>query len=93
MVRPRKRRRINFNPRITFFKPRGVPMRELDLVVLEPDELEAFRLIDYEGLDQEGASEKMKVSRITVQRIYKRARKKIAKALIEGRAIELISSE
>ena len=66
-------------------------MRHLELVVLAPDELEAFRLIDYKGLDQEGASKRMKVSRITVQRIYKNARKKVAKALVEGLAIELIN--
>jgi len=77
---------------VTFFKPRGIPMRALDLVVLEPDEVEAFRLIDHKGLDQEGAAKEMKVSRITVQRIYKRARRKIAQALVEGKAIELINN-
>jgi len=92
MPRPRLRRRICFCPNATFFKPRGVPMRELDLVILEPDELEAFRLIDYKGLDQEGAARQMRFSRITVQRIYKRARRKIAKALVEGKAIELINN-
>lgn len=91
MPRPRLRRRICFCPNVTFFKPRGVPMRELDLVILEPDELEAFRLIDYKGLNQEGTARQMRVSRITVQRIYKRARRKIAKALIEGKAIRIIN--
>lgn len=90
-MRPKIRRRIQFRPNVTFYKPVGIPMRTLELVVLEPDELESFRLIDYEGLDQERAAKQMKVSRITVQRIYRRARIKIAKALVEGRAIELVN--
>ncbi len=66
-------------------------MRQLDYVTLFADELEAFRLIDYKGLDQEGAAKQMQVSRITVQRIYKSARRKIAKAFIEGKAIRMIN--
>lgn len=91
MPRPRLRRRICFSPRARFFKPRGIPMRHLDIVTFFSDELEALRLIDYEGLDQEGAAKQMRVSRITVQRIYKQARRKIAKALVEGKAIQIIN--
>ena len=93
MSRPRLRRRICFSPRAKFYKPRGIPLCQLDIVTLFSDELEAFRLIDHQGLDQEGAAKQMQVSRITVQRIYKLARKKIAKALVEGKAIKIINLE
>ena len=59
----------------------------LQEIILNPDEIEVIRLIDVEELDQAGAAEKLGVSRITIQRIYKSARRKIAKALIEGKAL------
>ena len=93
MPRPRLRRRICFCPRAKFYKPRGIPLRQLEIVTLFSDEFEAFRLIDYQGLDQEGAAKQMRVSRITVQRIYKSARRKIAKALVEGKAIKLVNTQ
>jgi predicted DNA-binding protein (UPF0251 family) len=93
MPRPRLRRRICFCPRAQFYKPRGIPLRQLDIVTLFSDELETLRLIDYQGLDQEGAAKQMRVSRITVQRIYKLARRKIAKALVEGKAIRIVNLE
>lgn len=62
-------------------------MRSLREIILNPDEVEVIKLIDVDVLDQNGAAEKMNVSRITVQRIYKSARKKIATALIQGQAL------
>ena len=67
-------------------------MHSLDVVGLSADEAEAIRLIDVEGLDQEGASKEMKLSRITIQRIYKSARRKVADALINGKAIKIESN-
>ena len=49
MPRPRLGRKIRFNPRITFFKPRGIPIRELQIIELSNEELEAMRLKNIEG--------------------------------------------
>lgn len=92
MPRPRLRRRINFNPNITYFKPQGVPMRELELVELSMEELEAYRLRHIKDLDQEEAATEMRTSQSTYQRILYSAYKKIADALINGKAIEIIKN-
>ena len=89
MVRPRKFRHICFKPGAVYFKPRGVPMRELEEIILEADELEAIRLKNYQGLDQTECAEKMKISQSTFQRILSSANKKIANALILGKAIRI----
>ena len=62
-------------------------MRELESVVLLFEEFEAIRLADYEKLTQEEAAEKMNISRPTFTRLYDKARKNIAKAFVEGKAI------
>lgn len=64
-------------------------MQQLETVELAKDELEAIRLTDLEGLYQEQAAEQMGVSRQTLGNILKRAHKKIAEALIEGKALQL----
>ena len=74
-------------PRITLFKPAGVPARELEQLQLAVDELEALRLVDLEGLTQEQAAEEMGISRQTVGRVLERGRAKVAEALVGGKAI------
>lgn len=74
-------------PTMEGFKPFGIPMRELEPVVLLLEEYEAIRLADYENLTQEEAAHKMEISRPTFTRVYDKARKNIAKAFIEGKAI------
>lgn len=69
------------------YKPFGVPMRELESVVMSMEEYEALRLADYENLTHEKAAEKMNISRPTFTRLYDRARKNVAKAFVEGKAI------
>lgn len=69
------------------FKPTGIPMGDLEKVTMHRDELEALKLCDSDGLTQEGAGEKMGVSRGTVQRILSSARKKAAEALTGCKAI------
>lgn len=64
-------------------------MRELEEVVLLPDELEALKLHEIDGLEQIEASEKMKISQPTFARILDSAHKKIAQAIILGRAIRI----
>ena len=87
MPRPIKCRIITEMPNHLAFKPVGYPMEELEKVILTLDEYEALRLADFEELYQEDAAEKMNVSRQTFGNIVKSARKKIAEALVKGKAI------
>ncbi|MDD3029363.1 MAG: DUF134 domain-containing protein [Alphaproteobacteria bacterium] len=88
-MRPRKCRLVRSSPRARFFKPRGIPLCELDVVSLKDEEWEAILLIDYRGLQQEEAATLMGISRPTFSRTLSCARKAIAKALAEGLAIEI----
>lgn len=89
MTRPKIPRRLRFKPDVYYFKPRGIPLRILDEVILEADELEALKLHEVDGLEQIKAAEKMVVSQSTFQRILSSAYKKIAKAIIYGKAIRI----
>lgn len=90
MVRPIKPRKVFLNPKVVYFKPRAVPLSVLEEVELSLDELEALRFCDLENLDQVQAAKKMKISQSTLSRILISARKKIAEALIKGKAIKII---
>lgn len=87
MSRPPIERSVGGVPRITLFKPAGVPTRELEQLQLAVDELEAIRLVDLEALSHEQAAEAMGVSRQTVGRVLERGRGKVADALVSGKAI------
>jgi predicted DNA-binding protein (UPF0251 family) len=87
MPRPRKRRLCRAYEGDRVFKPRSVPMYELETVRLELSELEAMRLCDLDGLDQEAAGQHMAVSRGTVQRLLKSGRAKVLQALLQSRAL------
>ncbi|MHC1604554.1 MAG: DUF134 domain-containing protein [Candidatus Methanofastidiosia archaeon] len=89
MARPKICRKICVNPKTYYFKPRGIPLMELDEVKLEPEEFEALRLKDYEKKSQIEASEIMKISQPTFHRIYTCAKEKIIKAIVEGLAISI----
>jgi predicted DNA-binding protein (UPF0251 family) len=89
MVRPQKDRRVAFNPAISYFKPRGIPMMQLEEVRLTVDEREAIRLSDLLGMSHEEAGRCMGVSRATFGRIIQKGRKTIADALINGKAINV----
>ncbi len=93
MARPKRPRRVDFIPEVTYFKPVGVPMANLKEVDLNTDELEALRLVDFNNQSQEKAAEKMDVSQSTIQRILNRARKKVAKGLVLGQAIKVKGGE
>jgi predicted DNA-binding protein (UPF0251 family) len=80
-------------PESDYFKPRGIPLSMLKEVILTVDEFEAIRLADLEGLYQEQAAEKMKVSRQTFGRIIKSAHKKVAEALVTGKALKIEGGE
>ncbi len=89
MVRPRKDRYVAFNPEVSYFKPRGIPMYDLEEVRLAVDEREAIRLADLLGMSHEEAGRQMGVSRATFGRIIQRARETVADALINGKAINV----
>lgn len=89
MVRPRKNRTVSISPDVSYFKPRGIPLRNLQEVRLTIDELEAIRLSDSLGLSQEDAGRQMEVSRATFGRIIQNARKLVADALVNGKAIRI----
>ena len=84
---------IKFVPDVIYFKPHGVPMRDLEIVELSLEEIEAFRLRHAENKDQQEAAEKMKASTSTYQRILYSASAKIADALTTGKAIKIIKHE
>lgn len=91
MPRRKCKRRIEFSARVNYYKPAGIPLRELEEVILAADEIEAIRLANYEGMYQEDAAKTMGISRQTFGRIISSANKKIADGLINGRAIRLDS--
>lgn len=87
MGRPKKCRWVETAPGVTFFKPRGIPLRDLELAVITVDELEAMRLADYLEMTQGEVAQKMQVSRPTVTRMLARAHRTVAEALVHGKAI------
>ncbi|HEY8463297.1 MAG TPA: DUF134 domain-containing protein [Bacillota bacterium] len=89
MPRPVKWRKVAFIPGVRYFIPTGIPKCEMAENVLKIEELEALRLKDLEGLEQEECAAKMEVSRQTFQRILITARQKVADALIGGKALRI----
>jgi predicted DNA-binding protein (UPF0251 family) len=76
-------------PGAVYYKPRGIPLRILEEVVLGLDEMEALRLADLEGLPQEEVGNRMKVSRSTAGRVLESAHRKVADALVHGKALRI----
>jgi predicted DNA-binding protein (UPF0251 family) len=87
MSRPRKRRNCRELSADTVFKPRSIPLKDLELVRMALDELEAMRLCDLEYLDQEDAGRKMGISRGTIFRLLKSGRAKLLEAITENKAL------
>jgi predicted DNA-binding protein (UPF0251 family) len=93
MARPTKKRRIRCNPAAYYFKPRGIPLYQLQEVVMKSDKLETIRLADLEGFAHKEASVKMKISRATFGRIVKKAQNKLADAVLNGKAVMISEDE
>ncbi len=89
MTRPPKCRAVSSLPGVTYYKPAGIPLRLIEEVVLPVEGLEALRLKDLEGLEQEECAEKMGISRATFQRLLARSRTAVATALINGKALKI----
>jgi predicted DNA-binding protein (UPF0251 family) len=80
---------VEHAPGFTYFKPAGVRMVELEESVLTVDEMEAIRLNDLLGMEQEEAAKKMGISQSTFHRLLISARRKIADAIVNGMAIRI----
>ncbi|MBN2194935.1 MAG: DUF134 domain-containing protein [Polyangiaceae bacterium] len=89
MPRPPKPRAVAHPPATEYFKPRGIPMAELEERVLALDELEALRLVDLESMSQEEAGEAMGISRGTIGRLLERGRRTVVDALLHGHALRI----
>ncbi|MFX1508539.1 MAG: DUF134 domain-containing protein [Promethearchaeota archaeon] len=89
MARPRRCRRVGSTPNVTYFKPAGIRMVDLEEINLTVDEYEAVRLKDLEGLEQEECAKKMNISQPTFHRLVLSARKKIADSIVNGKAIRI----
>lgn len=88
-MRPKKTRWIKCDPCERLFKPQ-IKSGGIDgTTILTLDEFEAIRLLDYKGLSQLEASEKMRVHRSTISRIVSSARKKIAEALVDIKTLKI----
>ena len=91
--RCRRGRRGRFPKPVTIPTPSKVeqfipqPRISASPIKIEPAEIEALRLVDLEGLSQEQAGTEMGVSRGTIWRLLQSARRKVAQALTEGRAL------
>ncbi|NQU18979.1 DUF134 domain-containing protein [bacterium] len=88
-MRPKKTRWIKCEPKERCFRPQCMPLSRLNGIYLTLDEFEAIRLADFEGLKQEEASKKMKISRPTFSRIITSAHNKIGDALVNIKAIKI----
>jgi predicted DNA-binding protein (UPF0251 family) len=94
--RPKKPRSCSCPHRAAFdavYKPAGTPLKELEIIPLAHDELEALFLCDGQDFNQEAAGVKMGISRGTVQRLLAQARKKVATALTENKALAITADE
>jgi predicted DNA-binding protein (UPF0251 family) len=89
MPRPRLRRWVTSVPKATYFKPQGIPLRDLEDVCLSIEGLEALRLADLEGMTAEAAAVGMGVSRHTFGRVLTEARAAVARALVAGAALRI----
>ncbi|GHY92523.1 HTH DNA-binding protein [Vibrio cholerae] len=93
MARPKIPRRIECHPPASCFKPNGVPMSQLVRVELAPDELEALRLVDQLGLQQQQAALQMQVSRQTLANLVKAARFKVVDCLLHQKVLYIQSMD
>ena len=88
-MRPKKTRWVKCGPGERCFRPLCKPPDEMEGSCLTLDEFEAIRLADFEGLKQEEAARKMRISRPTFSRIISSARYKIGDALVSIKAIKI----
>lgn len=93
MPRPKKCRMVDSAPGVRLFKPQGIPARQLEEIYLPYEGYEALRLSDFEGLRQNDAAERMKISRQTFGRILSEARRAVAEAVVRGLVLRIEGGE
>lgn len=89
MARPRKIRTVSASVGRRYYKPQGIPMRDLAETVVTIDALEAMRLADVEGLDQREVARRMEISPATVSRLLAEGRRAVTQALCRGWALRI----
>lgn len=89
MTRPFKCRKVTAEPRAYYFKPRAVPLCELEETTLGLDEFQALKYAELDGKDQRTAAAAMKISRQTFGTILASARRKLADAVVNGKALKI----
>lgn len=89
MVRPKRHRWVGKEPLIDYFKPRGTPIWQLEEIILTHEEYEALRLKEVENYDQIKAAGLMNISQPTYSRVLDSARKIVADAIINGKALKI----
>jgi len=87
MARPQKSRKVCNPPKMQGFKPFGIAVCDTEHIVMQYDEYETIKLLNYEKLSQNAAAESMEISQPTLTRIYNSALVKIAQAFVEGKSI------
>ncbi len=87
--RPRCPRKVEKEPKADYFKPRGIPAKDLEQITISPEEIEALRLVDLKDMNQKEAAKKMNISRKTFWKDLKNARKKVTEALVNSKAIKI----
>lgn len=91
MPRSKLQRKVIAPPRFKGFKPYGCVNHDENPVELLYEEYEAIKLADYKLMNHQEAAVLMGISRATFARIYEKARRKIAHALVETREIITIN--
>jgi len=87
--RPKCIRKVEKPPDFNYFKPRGIPLTDLESVKLTVEEVEAIRLRHYDKLKRIEAANNMGISRRTMERELSSGLEKIIDALLNGKAIEI----
>ena len=91
MARPNKSKCVSRMPRFLQFLPAGKEGENRgSKIILNVEEYEALRLLDYEGMTQEECAACMDVGRATIQALYTEARKKMARFLVEGACLQIV---
>lgn len=89
MPRPKQCRYVSKTPHVAYFKPKGIPLRDLEELTLSVEGLEALRLADAQGNTALEAASCMGISRHTFGRVLAEARHTVALALLEGKALRI----
>jgi predicted DNA-binding protein (UPF0251 family)/predicted Fe-Mo cluster-binding NifX family protein len=84
---------VDSAPGVRLFKPQGIPARLLEEIYLSLEGYEALRLADLEGLRQDEAADRMKISRQTFGRILAEARRAVTEAIVRGLVLRIEGGE